>query len=180
MVLNINLLQLTTLYVINYVKNYLKYYNISMVLNINLFQYRANLSNTRSSCHITLGSKAKTEKKKWIQLIFYYKNQKFSIFPMLVSGRNSFSFWIKLDIKRRKLTEAKTRSFGLKKENGRKRETHGQSNHGCNFDHRGKLIKWAIPSGVGWNSLVPHTQRYSQDISSYNDPWEIGKIEYSK
>ena len=56
-----------------------------MVLNINLFQYRANLSNTRSSCHVTLGSKAKTEKKKWIQLIFYYKNQKFSIFPMLVS-----------------------------------------------------------------------------------------------
>ena len=57
MVLNVNLLQLTTLYVINYVKNYLKYYNISMVLNINLFQYRANLSNTRSSCHVTLGSK---------------------------------------------------------------------------------------------------------------------------
>ena len=85
MVLNINLLQLTTLYVINYVKNYLKYYNISMVLNINLFQYRANLSNTRSSCHVTLGSKAKTEKKKWIQLIFYYKNKKFSIFPTPVS-----------------------------------------------------------------------------------------------
>ena len=39
MVLNINLLQFPTLYVINYVKNYLKYYNISMVLNINLLRH---------------------------------------------------------------------------------------------------------------------------------------------